>query len=73
MSIPPSTSDSEIILKNFKKMSEIYLDIKGKMLDNISMEILSIGMSADYKEAVECGSNMVRIGSLVFGKRNYSL
>ncbi len=73
MSIPPSTSDSEIIFKNFKKMSEIYLDIKGKMLDNISMEILSIGMSADYKEAVECGSNMVRIGSLVFGKRNYSL
>lgn len=73
MSIPPSTSDSEIILKNFKKMSEIYLDIKDKMLDNINMEILSIGMSSDYKEAVACGSNMVRIGSLVFGKRNYTL
>ena len=73
MSIPPSTSDSEIILKNFKKMSEIYLDIKDKMLDNIDMEILPIGMSSDYKEAVACGSNMVRIGSLVFGKRNYTL
>jgi uncharacterized pyridoxal phosphate-containing UPF0001 family protein len=73
MSIPPSTSDSEIILKNFKKMSEIYLDIKDKMLDNINMEILSIGMSSDYKEAVACGSNMVRIGSLVFGKRNYTI
>lgn len=71
MAIPPASDDKEIIIKNFKKMSQIYLDIKEKMLDNISMDILSIGMSNDYKEAVLCGSTMVRVGSLVFGHRIY--
>lgn len=73
MAIPPASENKEIIIRNFKKMYQIYLDIKGKMLDNINMEILSIGMSDDYKEAVECGSTMVRIGSLVFGHRNYKI
>ncbi len=73
MAVPPATSNSKIIIENFKKMFKIYLDIKEKMLDNINMDILSIGMSSDYKEAVMCGSNMVRIGSLVFGNRNYNL
>ncbi len=72
MAIPPASNDKEIIIKNFKKMYQIYLDIKGKMLDNVNMDILSIGMSDDYKEAVMCGSNMVRIGSFVFGHRNYN-
>lgn len=71
MAIPPASDDKEIIIKNFKKMSQIYLDIKDKMLDNINMDILSIGMSNDYKEAVLCGSTMVRVGSLVFGHRIY--
>lgn len=71
MAIPPIAEDEKIVIKNFKKMYKIYLDIKSKMLDNIDMEILSIGMSGDYKEAVECGSTMVRIGSLVFGHRDY--
>ncbi len=73
MAIPPASIDSNIIIENFKKMSQIHLDIKNKMLDNIDMDILSIGMSDDYKEAVLCGSSMVRIGSLVFGRRNYIL
>ncbi len=72
MAIPPATENKEIIIKNFKKMYQIYLDIKEKMLDNVDMDILSVGMSGDYKEAVSCGSNMVRIGSLVFGHRNYN-
>jgi len=73
MSIPPASEDKRIIIENFKKIYKIYLDIKAKMLDNISMDILSIGMSNDYKEAVECGSTMVRVGSLVFGQRNYNV
>jgi pyridoxal phosphate enzyme (YggS family) len=73
MAVPPASDNKQIIIENFEKMYKIYLDIRGKMLDNVSMDILSIGMSDDYKEAVECGSTMVRIGSLVFGKRNYNI
>ena len=73
MAIPPASDDKNIIIENFKKMSQIYLDIKNKMLDNIDMDILSIGMSDDYKEAVMNGSTMVRIGSRVFGRRNYNV
>ena len=54
-------------------MRNIFLDIKSKNIDNISMDILSMGMSDDYVEAIRCGSNMVRIGSALFGARNYNI
>lgn len=52
-------------------MNRMFLDIKAKKLDNISMDILSMGMSGDYVEAILEGSTMVRVGSSLFGKRVY--
>lgn len=56
---------------HFSNTLKLYIDIKEKKYDNISMDYLSMGMSGDYEEAIECGSNMVRIGSSIFGKRIY--
>lgn len=53
----------------FTKIYQIFLDISTKKIDNIRMEILSLGMSADYVEAIEEGSNMIRPGRAVFGER----
>ncbi len=53
----------------FKKIKQIFLDISTKKIDNIRMEILSLGMSADYVEAIEEGSTMIRPGRAVFGER----
>ena len=56
---------------HFDNTRKLYLDIKSRKYNNISMEILSMGMSGDFEEAIACGSNMVRIGSSIFGKRQY--
>lgn len=56
----------------FKKIYQIFLDISAKKIDNISMEILSLGMSADFVEAIEEGSTLIRPGKAVFGERIYS-
>ena len=52
-------------------MNKLFIDIKEKKLDNISMEFLSMGMSSDYQEAILEGANMVRVGSALFGPRIY--
>lgn len=57
----------------FKKTREIFEDLKSRDFKNIKMQTLSMGMTNDYKEAIEEGSNLVRIGSGIFGKRDYSL
>lgn len=57
--------------KYFMKMKEISESLKKKETDNIKMDILSMGMSGDYKAAMECGSTMVRIGTAIFGPRDY--
>ena len=54
-------------------MHELYLDIRDKNIDNVDMDILSMGMSGDYELAIKHGSNLVRIGTALFGARNYSL
>ena len=54
----------------FSNLYKISVDISSKKLDNVSMEILSMGMSDDFDVAIECGSNLVRIGTALFGKRN---
>lgn len=59
MCIPPTDKDPKVF---FRKMKEIQ--------DRYSFSILSMGMSSDFKEAIECGSNMVRIGTRIFGSRN---
>lgn len=56
----------------FKKTYGIYNKLKKNSYNNITMEILSMGMSGDYKTAIEEGSNMIRIGQGIFGKRDYS-
>ena len=57
----------------FKKIRQIFLDISAKKMDNISMDILSLGMSADYPCAIEEGSNLIRPGRAVFGERTKPL
>ncbi len=56
----------------FTDMYKLFVDINDKKLDNINMDILSMGMSGDYKTAIDCGTTMVRIGTKIFGKRNYT-
>ncbi len=53
-------------------MHKLFIDISAKKLDNVSMSILSMGMSSDYYEAILEGATMVRIGSALFGARNYT-
>ncbi|MBQ7504054.1 MAG: YggS family pyridoxal phosphate-dependent enzyme [Ruminococcus sp.] len=72
MTIPPICDSKQKISKYFDKMNNIFIDISSKNIDNISMDILSMGMSADYYEAILSGANMVRIGSSLFGARNYN-
>ena len=71
MAIPPICENSQENSKFFDNMRKFFLDIKGKNIDNISMDILSMGMSDDYEEAIKCGANMIRVGSALFGARNY--
>lgn len=67
MTIPPATGDEKFLAQ----MQQLYLDISSKKMDNIDMEILSMGMSGDYAAAVRYGSTLVRIGSALFGARKY--
>lgn len=71
MTIPPICDDDDTLCKYFSKMHKIFIDIKDKKLDNIDMCILSMGMSGDYEAAVRNGSNLVRVGSAIFGPRIY--
>lgn len=71
MAIPPSCEDPEDTRKYFILMKKLFVDIMGKKLDNISMDFLSMGMSSDYDIAIECGANIVRIGTSLFGGRKY--
>ncbi len=72
MAIPPICEKKSEIFKYFENMHKLFIDISGKKSDNVSMDILSMGMSDDYCEAILCGANMVRIGSGLFGKRSYT-
>lgn len=67
MAIPPIGCGEEV----FEKMNELYMKQKAKNIDNVSMEILSMGMSGDYEQAIKHGSNLVRIGTKLFGARKY--
>lgn len=69
MAIPPICSSKAEAKRYFSRMAQYYVDIKGKSMDNVSMECLSMGMSSDFPEAVECGANLVRVGSSLFGPR----
>ena len=72
MTIAPNTGDSDINKLHFKNMHKLFSDIKMKTYKNVSMDCLSMGMSGDFEDAIECGANIVRIGSAIFGKRDYT-
>ena len=72
MTIPPICDNKQKISEYFNKMHRLFIDISQKKLDNINMSILSMGMSDDYYEAILEGATMVRIGSALFGARNYT-
>lgn len=69
MTVPPISDSEKEKREYFFRMSQLFIDIQGKNVDNNSMNILSMGMSDDYVEAIAEGSTMVRIGSAIFGKR----
>ena len=71
MTIPPVENEPQGNLPFFAKMKALYVDINQNIYDN-KLKYLSMGMSGDYAEAIEAGSNMVRVGTAIFGARNYS-
>lgn len=74
MTMGSNTEDENQIVREFKEVATIFNDLKTKpnLPSNVKMEILSMGMSHDYLLAINQGSTMVRVGSLIFGQRNYS-
>ena len=71
MTIPPICDNDTEVRKYFASMHKSFVDIRDKRIDNIDMQILSMGMSADYESAILEGSNIVRVGSAIFGARKY--
>lgn len=72
MTIPPATDLPEESRKYFREMYKLFIDIRGKNIDNSNMSVLSMGMSNDFDIAVEEGANLVRVGTSLFGRRIYN-
>ncbi len=72
MTIPPICENSQENRQYFLKMHKLFIDIGAKIKDNVSMVYLSMGMSGDFEDAILCGANIVRIGTALFGQRDYS-
>ena len=72
MTIAPFVEDPEENRIHFQNLRQLFIDIKEKTIDNVDMEILSMGMTGDYQVAVEEGATMVRVGTGIFGARNYN-
>ena len=71
MTIAPFVDDPEENRPVFRAMHELLLDIKSQRIDNVDMNVLSMGMTNDYEVAIEEGATMVRVGTAIFGARNY--
>jgi pyridoxal phosphate enzyme (YggS family) len=71
MAIPPAGAPEAETMHYFSKMNEYFVDTKSKRMDNVAMDYLSMGMSADYALAIRAGANLVRIGTALYGPRNY--
>ena len=71
MTIPPISVENGGNLRYFAKMYELYVDIKAKKYDNTSMDCLSMGMSDDFADAIKEGTTMIRVGTRIFGARQY--
>lgn len=72
MTIPPIAVTPAENSRFFAEMQQLFVDIQAKKYDNASMEILSMGMSGDFAEAIRFGSTMVRVGTAIFGARHYA-
>ena len=72
MSIPPATDLPEESRKYFREMYKLFIDIRGKNIDNSNMSVLSMGLSNDFDIAVEEGANLVRVGTSLFDRRIYN-
>ena len=72
MAIPPISQNPGENSKFFQEIFNLSVDIMRKKYDNVSMDFLSMGMSDDFTDAIRCGSNMIRIGTAIFGARNYA-
>ena len=73
MTIAPYVENAEENRKYFKDLYQLYVDIKSKNIDNGTMNVLSMGMTGDYETAIEEGATHVRVGTGIFGERNYSI
>jgi pyridoxal phosphate enzyme (YggS family) len=73
MTIAPFVENSEDNRKYFQQIRQLSVDIKEKNIDNVDMRILSMGMTGDYEVAIEEGATMVRVGTGIFGARNYNI
>ena len=71
MAIPPIEREPDGNVPYFRKLHALFVDINEKMYDN-ELEYISMGMSGDFESAIRCGSNMVRVGTAIFGARNYT-
>ena len=72
MAIPPISQKSGENLKFFQKMFHLYVDIQNKIEDNVKVDCLSMGMTGDFRDAIACGSTMIRVGTAIFGARDYT-
>jgi pyridoxal phosphate enzyme (YggS family) len=73
MAIPPICSDPEENRPYFAKMRQLFVDNAGKKYDNSLMKCLSMGMSSDFETAITEGATMVRVGTAIFGRRDYGI
>lgn len=73
MTIAPFVENPEDNRKYFQQIRQLSVDIKEKNIDNVDMRILSMGMTRDYEVAIEEGATMVRVGTGIFGARNYNI
>ena len=72
MTIPPVSEKKGDNCKYFEKMRNLFIDIREKKYDNVSMVCLSMGMTDDFEDAISEGSTMIRVGTAIFGARNYA-
>ena len=72
MTIPPADADRDANMRYFKEVQALYVDINAKLFHN-ELKCLSMGMSGDYMDAIRCGATMVRVGTAIFGARNYNI
>ncbi len=73
MTIAPFVENAEDNRLYFREIKQLSVDIKNQNIDNVSMAVLSMGMTGDYEVAIEEGATLVRVGTGIFGERNYNI